>query len=133
MQADGTGIMPMTYSIDSTRRVVFTTASGVLADRDILAHKEELLADPKLEPGMMELQDVRGITKVDVTSKGIQHLAVLSDSEKKILGDFKLAIVVSKSLAFGMARVFEAYAGDSLPHVSVFRDMDSAKAWLEIS
>ena len=81
----------------------------------------------QLEPGMVELMDVREIAKTDITPNGVRHLAVMDDSDMEILGDFKLAIVASQDLAFGMARMFEALTGDSPPNVSVFRDMDSAK------
>ena len=125
--------MPMTYSIDSTRLAISTTASGVLTDQDILAHKNKLLSDPDLKPGMVELMNLQGITKAEVTPDGIKRLAVLDDSDKEALGDFKLAIVVSQDLMFGMARIFEALTTEGPPSVFVSKDVDSAKSWLGIS
>ena len=68
--------MPISYEIDSVRRLVLATATGVLTDEDVLQHKQRLAKDPDFRPGMRELSDVRAIERLidenfPLTPKGI--------------------------------------------------------------
>ncbi len=47
-------------------------------------------------------------------------------------GPHKLALVLSRDVAFGMARMYQSLTeSNEQNHVGVFRDIDEAKAWLE--
>jgi hypothetical protein len=61
--------MPITYRIDQEHDVVWTTATGVLTDADLLAHKSRLINDADFKPGLRELSDVRAVDRLEVTPK----------------------------------------------------------------
>ena len=43
---------------------------------------------------------------------------------------WRVAIVVSSDLAFGLGRMFEAYCGVAPNEVMVFRSMEEAEGWV---
>jgi hypothetical protein len=120
--------MPISYRIDAERRLVVTTAHGVLTDEDILNLKNRLAADADFQAGMRELSDVRSVTDLQVTSAGVQKMVSL-DSLSHLDG-YKLAIVASENVVFGMARMYQSLTQRNLLHVNVFRDYDAAVRWL---
>ena len=66
--------MPITYTIDRARKLILTRAWGVLSDDDLLQHKARLAGDPLATPDLRELSDVRDITQLAVTPKGVRAL-----------------------------------------------------------
>ena len=96
--------MPISYRIDPSRKLVLTTATGVLTDDDLIRHKQRLVADPAFQPGMRQLSDVRGVTDLQVTPLGVRLMVAADEGHAAALAGHRLAIVVSKDLAFGMAR-----------------------------
>lgn len=122
----------VTYRIDSECGVVLTTATGVLTEEDLLTHKHALRRDPDFRPGMVELSDVRGIERLQLTSDGVRRLVADDESDAGRMSSHKLAIVVSREVVFGMARMYGTLTQEHLPNLGVFRDMEEAKAWLGI-
>src|SRR5262245_10601393 len=123
--------MPISYQIDEARGLILTTASGTLTDSDILQLKARLLADPRWKPGMRELSDVRTIDRLEVTAGGVAQMALRDESDAAALASYRLAIVVSHQLVYGMARMYQLFTEQSVPNVRVFRDMEDARNWLE--
>ena len=122
--------MPISYTIDSTRQLVRTTATGILTDRDVLTHKKVLAADPRFRPGMRELSDVRGVTDLRVTSAGV-HAMVAADAAHTVQsGAHQLAIVAGHDVVFGMARMYQTLTESTVSKVAVFRSQEDAIEWL---
>ena len=67
--------MPVTVTIDTERKLVVTTASGVVSDEEFLQAREELLADPRFEPSFDRLWDFSAVTQEKVTDKTLTYLA----------------------------------------------------------
>jgi hypothetical protein len=124
--------MPISYQIDEARRLVLTTASGALTDSDILRLKARLVADPKWKPGMRELSDVRLIDRLEVTADGVRQMMMRDECHAAALASYRLAIVVSHQVVYGMARMYQMLTEQIVPDVRVFRDMEEAKRWLAV-
>lgn len=124
--------MPITYRIDRQRGIVWTHATGVLTDAELLAHKRRLINDPDFRPGMRELSDVREIERLEVTPKGISRFVAQDKTDETQLGDHRLAIVASENVVYGMARMYQSLTDGSPRNVMVFRNPTEAKTWLEI-
>lgn len=122
--------MPISYRIDPERNFVFTTASGILTDDDILDLKRRLTADPEFRAGMRELSDVRAVTDLRVTAQGVRSMVDEDAKQSSTLHSYKLAIVAGKDSVFGMARMYQMLTEGNLPHVAVFRDYETAARWL---
>ncbi len=124
--------MPITYSIDEDLGVVFTTASDVLTEDELLEHKRKMIADPKFKPGFVELSDVRFISDLAISASGLEKFVAQDDSDAERLRGFKLAIVVSGALEFGMGAMYEMMSLKNNRDVRIFRELSLAKDWLQI-
>ncbi len=122
--------MPITYSIDRERNVVFTTIRGVLTDDELLDHKKRLTSDPNFKSGMVELSDAREVGELAVTAEGVGRFVTQDSKDSELLKGYKLAIVASEDVVYGMARMYQTLTEKNVPAVRIFRDLDEAKAWL---
>ena len=50
---------------------------------------------------MVELSDVRNISRLSVTTEGILRFAMQDAQDAELFKDYRLAIVVSRDLVFG--------------------------------
>ncbi len=124
--------MPITYSIDEDLGVVFTTASEVLTEDELLQHKRRVVSDPKFKPGFVELSDVRSISDLAISASGLERFVAQDDSDSERLQGYKLAIVVSGALEFGMGAMYEMMSVENNRDVRIFRDVGLARDWLQI-
>jgi hypothetical protein len=119
--------MPAYFKIDKERRLVMSTAAGVLTLADALTHQESLLRDPDFDPSFSQLIDFTHVTNVEFEAEGVRRLA-----QKAIFSpDSRRAILVASDLVFGFSRMFEIYreaAGEKGIHV--FRNLDDALEWV---
>ena len=67
-----------------------------------------------------------------VTADGVRLMVAMDQDQSDQLGDYKLAIVTGADVVFGTARMYQTMTDDQLDRVQVFRDMDEARAWLEL-
>ena len=122
--------MPIRYDIDHQNRLVLTVASGVLTDSELLEHKRKLSRDQEFEAGMAELSDVRGVDQLDVTPEGVRTFVAQDAKDAARFRDYKLAIVASEDLVFGMARMYQTLTANNNSNVAVLRSIAQARAWL---
>ncbi len=125
--------MPISYRIDKQRRLVLTTATGVLTDEELPDHKRALIVDPEFEPGMRELSDTRTIERLSVTPAGVRKMVALDQDHADRLGDYRLAIVALADASFGTARMYQMLTEANVQNIGVFRQMEEAEKWLELA
>ncbi len=125
--------MPISYRIDKQRRLVLTTATGVLTEEELLDHKRALIVDPEFEPGMRELTDVRTIERLSVTAAGVRKMVALDQDHTDRLGDYRLAIVAPTDASFGTARMYQMLTEANVQSIGVFRNMEEAEQWLGVA
>jgi hypothetical protein len=119
--------MPAFYKIAMDRRLVLTSASGVLTLADVLAHQEQILADPDFNPQYSQLLDLTHVTKIDLSADDICKLA-----ERSVFWPTSSrAILVNTDLGVGLARLFKIlreHAGEK--GIRIFRNLDEALQWV---
>ncbi len=118
--------MPVSHRIDREHRIVFTEASGVVTDSDLIECQKQLRDDPEFEPDFRQLADCRAIDEVGVTREGVEEASSRSPFSQGSLR----AIVVSSDAAFGMARMFENLRHEARDEIRVFREAEKARRWL---
>ena len=118
--------MPVSYRIDRERRIVFTEASGVLTDSDVIEFQRRLRDDPEFEPDFRQLADCRAIDEIGMTREGVEEASSRSPFSQGSLR----AIIVGSDVAFGMARMFENLRHEARDEIRVFREEEEARRWL---
>ena len=120
--------MPAFYRIDKQKRLIVSTASGVLTLDDVLKQQQQLLKDSDFDPSFSQLVDFDDVTEVAVATDDVRRMAEKSIFEPGT----RRALVAQKSdVAFGLSRMFEILRnlkGDE--GVRAFRDRKQALTWL---
>ena len=127
--------MPLDYRIDRDRRVVTATASRILSDEEVFAYQREVWSRSDLA-GFDEIVDLSPVEDLVLSSGDrVRELAELASAMDVPEAPSKLAIVASQDLAYGFARMFEAYRtlnARGARDVAVFRSMQAARDWLGV-
>lgn len=118
--------MPATYRIDTDLGVVFTEASGVLTDQELLHNQQSLKSDKNFRPSLKKLADFRAVTDVEVTAAGVRALA----AGNPFGANSKCAMVTDNSTVFGLGRMFELVQPYPKGEFRLFHAISEARGWL---
>ena len=119
--------MPFFYKIDKPRRLVMSTAAGVLTKAEVLSLQDQLRKDPDFDPTFSQLSDLTHVTDIDITGADMRELAARTAFSPKS----RRAVIASNDLAYGLARMFEQFRetkGDQ--GIRVFRKLEDALDWV---
>ena len=122
--------MPVTYSIDTARKLIHTTCSPPLVLADVIGHFRTLMEDPACAGHLDVLLDV---SEADSLPQSIYFNAISAElAAIRAKVQFEMcAIIATHDAMFGMMRVFEAVTGPYFREVRVFRGAAEAEAWLD--
>jgi hypothetical protein len=122
------GSVPVTYEIDSERRLVRTRCAGAVTFAEVLAHFDELERDPARPEQLDVILDLTGSATLPESD---QLRAVAARVGEVRLPRFeRVAIVADRDSMFGMARMFEVFAEAHFGASRVFRQAEEAERWL---
>ena len=110
---------------------VDVSLSGVITAQEILDGTRQILAHPNHAAFQAQLWRLHSVESLDVDADDLHRFieTVLAGPPRH--PDLKLAIVTDSQLAFGLARMYEAYADRTPWKTQVFYEVDDAERWLE--
>ena len=121
--------MPVTYSIDTTRRLIHTVCVGPVCLEDVVDHFTALKNDPACVGSMDVLLDVSEVDSVPESNQlrvvGSQIAAIRQKVQFELC-----AIIAERDVMYGMMRVFGVFAERWFREIRVFRKVANAEAWL---
>lgn len=121
--------MPLEWEPDPETGLLVVQAIGKVAADAYVELWEELIADPRIQPGPRLLADFR---RVEVTQTGADVRNVAAAAER--FGDFmrggRVGVVATQQASFGLARMYTSLVDALDIQIRVFRDYDEARAWL---
>ena len=93
--------MPIGYTIDDARRMVFIRAWGSLTDDQVKAQADALKTDPRFDPNYWALIDLRDVSVVELTAQFIRGY------HSRFAPSARRRFVAARGVAFGMARMHQ--------------------------
>ena len=126
--------MPITYSMNHDEGYLEIIYKGQISDAEFLDTYKSLLNSYDRIPATNNLTDISEADLTNLSSSAIQTLAEYSNRSYKEAGttSFKTAIYAPVPIQFGLSRMFEALAHETLHEVEVFQDREKAIQWLRI-
>jgi hypothetical protein len=121
--------MPITYSIDKSRKFISTRCAGDVTLAEVLDHFRVLERDPECPDRLDVLLDLRDMTSLPTTA----DLRRVGDQIGRVKYRVKFgacAVVAPSDLLFGVSRMFEAFSEQHFGAMHVSRDCEGAQAWL---
>jgi hypothetical protein len=119
-------LVPGSYLIDVADGIVYTRTWGMLADDEIIAHAETLKADDRFRRTFRQIALFVDATGIILTAEAIRSVA----TNNPFPPSARRAFVVSTDEAYGLARMFMLYLDADPKQFGIFRDMESAWAWI---
>jgi hypothetical protein len=122
--------MPVAVHIEPDHRVVTFECDGRVAFDDVRSAFADMFADPRFEPGINALWDLRRAS-IGVRVQEIPDLLNMISARQRERGkDYRVAILVAGSPDFGLSTMFEMSAHAMPFSVRVFRSHTEATKWL---
>jgi len=125
--------MPYDTHIVDRGKGVYKVGHGVVTSADLMASSLQRSIDLK-QAGQSAVRygliDLTAVTDLQVSSQAVMRVLEIDREVSQFSRDCFVAVVASESLAFGMARLWSSFAKDIGWESQVFRDRESAKAWL---
>ena len=117
--------------IDSQNDLSVFTVNGALIADEIIERVEEYYTR---HPTKLVLWIMGEVDLTAITSAGIERIIQIAKKHTGKRQEGKTAIVGSKDIDYGLARMYEAYTGlENLPYeYKIFKDVDEAKEWLGV-
>ena len=119
--------MPVAYTFAAEREVTML-ARGDVTFADVAVILDELLDDPRIEPGTQILVDCRGVTNTPSTPELRMIARDLAPLHER--GVERIAVCAESNFVYGVARMFAVFAEVFGLHVAAFREMREARDWL---
>jgi hypothetical protein len=120
--------MPIRFTYDQQRKILFTTAEGLVSFEDIEKHLDQETAEKAL--GYPELVDASAAW-TNLPSEEVRQIVLRLQAMRRTVQLGPTAIVTTNDMFFGMARMAailcELQGG---PNVGVFRTFDEGLDWL---
>jgi hypothetical protein len=121
--------LPIVYSIDGVRGIVHTTMTGKVTLAEVLAHFQEVAADPAYRPHFDGFSDYSDAELVQPDGADIRRLA----AALPLAAPSRRAIIVGNSLQFAFGRMVEMNRTTPGVETRVFRSREEAAAWLGLT
>jgi len=121
--------MPVSYEIDPIRSLVRIEYVGVLSAGAVTQVIQQLIDDPRLQPGMGIVSDhSRGanFATPDLVLRIMPRLAKLAER----LGPLRIALVTPRAVQVGMANLAAVHAQLRGVRIEPFASREEAEAWL---
>jgi hypothetical protein len=119
--------MGVRYELSSS--LIHVTMDGHFDASEVLEVGREALSDSGLERGSNLLVDFRQSEEVATGEDIFRRIQLLSES-RDILGP-RIALLVTRSVHFGLARMAELYGESHGLTIHVFTEEDAALEWVE--
>jgi len=112
---------------------VVQVGSGVVLGSEILAGahavSEHVQGGAELTHGLVDLSDV---TELHLSAEEVELIALENRIAAASMPPATVAVIATRDLAFGLARMWEAMVSGTNWRTRVFRDADAAREWLNI-
>jgi len=129
--------MPANHSIDNQAHLIITTWQGEARDVDLIEALKKYQAEIQNHPDYIaynELVNFSNVTGIKLTTEGIKNIGKMASKTDKHEMHRKLAFIVSSNLAFGLARMYEAYRSFSKTankEIRIFKNEKDALEWIK--
>jgi len=122
--------MSIDTKIDLEKGEIVHTISGEFSMDEIIHTVDEFWSTRDFPENINVIWDARNTTLHMLTSVELRQFAERTRALSGKMNKGRTAVVVSRDVDFGLARIFEAYLGKLDREVQIFRDVNNAYLWL---
>ena len=122
----------ITIVFDKIARRRIITFKGDVGDSHFFEFFSDQIQQPDYDHGADDLVDLIGVTKLGLTSDGLQQIMSIFSQADELGHKTRLAIVAPSDETYGVSRMYQMMRGDDAPEeIRIFRELAHATAWLD--
>jgi len=111
------------FAIDVKQRLVVSTFAGENSEEEIIGLASLIRADPGFDPSFAEIIDCRAVSVTRISTAFIRELS----RRPNIFNPTAMHVIVApQDHVFGLARMGQVFAEQTIPNIVVVRTMDEA-------
>ena len=115
--------MSAQFAIDVKQRLVVSTFVGENSEEEIIGLASRIRADPDFDPSFSEVIDCSAVSVTRISTAFIKELS----RRPNIFNSTSMHVIVApQDHIFGLARMGQAFAEQTIPNIVVVRTMDEA-------
>lgn len=121
----------ITFEVDRDKELTIFKASGEITPNDLLKATEQFYSSTEMTAHMIWDFSEADFSKADVQS--IDSVAIFARTFSDKRSGKKTALVSTRPLAFGLAKMYQAKSGmvGNTVNIQVFKTMEDAIFWIE--
>jgi len=122
--------MKVNTFVDKKNSVIIHTVTGEITFAQIKSSYEAVLSHPDLQDDMCVIWDIRDADASKFDSQDVIRLARYFETQLKYRSKFKVAVIVSRDLEYGLSRMYQVAAADLPAKIGIFINIEDAKKWV---
>lgn len=122
--------MIVNTTVDKKASILIHTVTGEITFEEIKSLYKTVIAHPDFQEGMHVIWDIRDADASEFDSQDIVRLARYFETQIKDRTDFKVAVIVSRDLEYGLSRMYQVAAADLPAKIEIFINLEDAKTWI---
>ena len=121
--------MKINTFVDKKSSIIIHTITGEITFEEIMASYEALLSHPDFQEDMFAVWDIRNADASKFDSQDVIRLARYFETQIKNRAAYKVAVIVSRDLEYGLSRTYQVAAADLPAKIGIFINLEDAKEW----
>lgn len=122
--------MIVNTTVDKESSILIHTVTGEITFEEIKSSYKTVTAHPDFQEGMYVIWDIRDADASKFDSQDVVRLARYFETQLNDRTDFKVAVIVSRDLEYGLSRMYQVAAADLPAKIEIFINLEDAKIWI---
>ena len=116
--------------VDKTTSVMIHTVTGEITFEEAKSSYEKVLTHPDFHEHIYTIWDIRDADASKFESQDVIRLARFFETQIKNRAKYKVAVIVSRDLEYGLSRMYQVAAADLPAKIGIFINLEDAIKWV---
>jgi hypothetical protein len=122
--------MTVTIIVDKKDAVMIHKVTGEITFEEIKSSYKAVLSHPDFQENIRVIWDLRDADASEIDRQDVIRLARYFETQLKNRAEFKVAVIVSRDVEFGLSRMYQVAAADLPAKIGIFINLEDAKKWV---
>ena len=123
--------MSINLTFTNDKQGIYAALEGKVTLKDFITGAAEAYSEENIQIQRYQIIDFTNCTSFELSSNDMQQIAKIDKEASETNPNIIIAIIATTDVAFGMSRVYEAYADETGFDIMVFRNSEDAEAWIQ--
>lgn len=122
--------MPVHTIVNKMDALMIHKVTGKITFERIKSSYKAVRSHPDFQENMHVIWDLRDADASEFDRQDVIRLARYFETQLKNRAKFKVAVIVSRDLEYGLSRMYQVAAADLPAKIGIFINLEDAKKWV---